>query len=135
MILPSREVPVHVALLGRLSTQCSLVDSVGIVGVWRVRPWLLYIMQLVRTNSETSNFAPGVSPQNGAAAAPLFQRRATGARGFPTRHSALADLTESALLGDDFEGSAAGPLHPPAQAEDGDSDCPASRCVVFPTRR
>ena len=42
------EVAVHVAILRRLRSQCSLVNSVGVVGVWRVQPYLLYITELVR---------------------------------------------------------------------------------------
>ena len=55
-------------------------------------------------------------------------------RVFPIHRLALADPTESALLDDDSDVTADEPVHPPDQTDDGVSDCPASRCVVFPTR-
>ena len=62
----------------------------------------------------------GVSPQNGAPAATLFQSNSGGARVFPNRRPAPAGLTNSAPPGDDFETAAVEPVHPLAWAEDGD---------------
>ena len=43
------------------------------------------ITQVVRTNTEMANSAPGVSPQIGAAAAPVFQPNSANGRVFPNR--------------------------------------------------
>ena len=88
----------------------------------------------MRTNAEMANSTVGVSPQNGAAEATLFQSNSAGVRVFPNRRPAPAGLTQSAPPGDDFETAAVEPAHPPALLQEGGSDCLASKCGVFPTR-
>ena len=83
---------------------------------------LIDIRYIGRTNAEMANSAVGVSPQNGAPAATLFQSNSAGVRVFSNHRPAPAGLTESAPPGDDLETAAAEPVRPLTWAEDGDSD-------------
>ena len=77
----------------------------------------------------------GVSPQNGAATATLFQPNSAGGRVFPNHRPALAGLTKSAPPGDDFETPAGEAVHPPRLTHPGEFNRRDSVPMVFPTGR
>ena len=89
----------------------------------------------MRTNAATSKSAPGVSPQIGAAAAPVFRPIPAGLRVFSNHRPALAGLTKSAPPGDDFETPAGEAVHPPRLTHPGEINRRDSVPMVFPTGR